>query len=189
VRISAYQSRQGQDRFQASSGCQARTAKTKGSESQHATSRIHLAVQPNPSFEARPNIKTPAPQGGAGYHPPCGAGVLLLASASIQTLDRMKPPEAISAGAQFALLAVAVLGLLALSLVVANNGFTHKGKGLAQSVFVPSSSAYLAAIPFFAMSVLALVALLRARKESFVGCLVASFAYILLGYGFYVLAR
>jgi hypothetical protein len=43
-------------------------------------------VQPNPSFEARPNIKTQAPQGGAGYHPPCGAWVLLLASASIQTL-------------------------------------------------------------------------------------------------------
>jgi hypothetical protein len=43
-------------------------------------------VQPNPSFEARPNIKTQAPQGGAGYHPPCWAWVLLSASASIQTL-------------------------------------------------------------------------------------------------------
>jgi hypothetical protein len=43
-------------------------------------------VTPNPSFEARPNIKTQAPQGGARYHPPCGAWVLLLASASIQTL-------------------------------------------------------------------------------------------------------
>jgi Domain of unknown function (DUF4304) len=43
-------------------------------------------MRPNPSFEARPNINTQAPQGGAGYHPPCGAWVLLLASASIQTL-------------------------------------------------------------------------------------------------------
>jgi hypothetical protein len=43
-------------------------------------------VTPNPSFEARPNIKTLAPQSGAGYHPLCGARVLLSASASIQTL-------------------------------------------------------------------------------------------------------
>jgi hypothetical protein len=55
-------------------------------ENQRATSRLHFAVQPNPSFEARPNIKTLAPQSGAGYHPLCGARVLLLASASIQTL-------------------------------------------------------------------------------------------------------
>jgi hypothetical protein len=41
---------------------------------------------PNPSFEARPNIKTLAPRGGAGYFPPRGARVLLLFSASIQTL-------------------------------------------------------------------------------------------------------
>ncbi len=42
-------------------------------------------MRPNPSFEARPNIKNRAPQGGASYHPPCGARFLLLASAAIQT--------------------------------------------------------------------------------------------------------
>jgi hypothetical protein len=69
----------------------------KGSEPQHAISREHLAVQPNPSFEARPNIKTLAPRGGAGYHPPRWARVLLSASASIQTLgctkEEREPPQ------------------------------------------------------------------------------------------------
>ena len=33
---------------------------------------------PNPSLEARPNIKTPGPRSGAGYYPHRGPGVLLL---------------------------------------------------------------------------------------------------------------
>jgi hypothetical protein len=44
------------------------------------------ASPPNPSFEARPNIKMPGPRSGAGYHPLRGPGILLLVSASIQTL-------------------------------------------------------------------------------------------------------
>ena len=32
---------------------------------------------PNPSLEARPNIKTPGPRSGAGYYPHRGPGVLL----------------------------------------------------------------------------------------------------------------
>ena len=36
------------------------------------------AVLPNPSLEARPNIKTPGPRSGAGYYPHRGPGVLLL---------------------------------------------------------------------------------------------------------------
>ena len=35
------------------------------------------AVRPNPSLEARPNIKTPGPRSGAGYYPHRGPGVLL----------------------------------------------------------------------------------------------------------------
>ena len=34
-------------------------------------------VLPNPSLEARPNIKTPGPRSGAGYYPHRGPGVLL----------------------------------------------------------------------------------------------------------------
>ena len=41
--------------------------------------RAARAVTPNPSFEARPHIKTLAPRGGAGYHQPCRARVPLLA--------------------------------------------------------------------------------------------------------------
>ena len=39
---------------------------------------LRQAALPNPSLEARPNIKTPGPRSGAGYYPPRGPGVLLL---------------------------------------------------------------------------------------------------------------
>ena len=35
-------------------------------------------VRPNPSLEARPNIKTPGPRSGLAHFPPRGPGVLLL---------------------------------------------------------------------------------------------------------------
>ena len=38
---------------------------------------VYLLVTPNPSLEARPNIKTPGPRSGAGYYPHRGPGVLL----------------------------------------------------------------------------------------------------------------
>ena len=40
----------------------------------HAVSN---AVKPNPSLEARPNIKTPGPRSGRAHFPPRGPGVLL----------------------------------------------------------------------------------------------------------------
>jgi len=76
-----------------------------------------------------------------------------------------------------------------MSLVVAMGGFTHTGKRSTTSVFVPAPEAYLAAIPFLAMSILALVALLKARKASAKGYILASVAYISLGYVFYFVAR
>ena len=36
------------------------------------------AVRPNPSLEARPNIKTPGPRSGLAHSPPRGPGILLL---------------------------------------------------------------------------------------------------------------
>ena len=38
---------------------------------------IPPAVMPNPSLEARPNIKTPGPRGGRAHFPPRGPGALL----------------------------------------------------------------------------------------------------------------
>ena len=38
---------------------------------------LSYAVLPNPSLEARPNIKTPGPRGGRAHFPPRGPGVLL----------------------------------------------------------------------------------------------------------------
>ena len=40
--------------------------------------RSYGAVLPNPSLEARPNIKTPGPRSGLAHFPPRGPGVLLL---------------------------------------------------------------------------------------------------------------
>ena len=40
--------------------------------------RHRAHVLPNPSLEARPNIKTPGPRGGRAHFPPHGPGVLLL---------------------------------------------------------------------------------------------------------------
>ena len=39
---------------------------------------VSYAVLPNPSLEARPNIKTPGPRSGLAHFPPHGPGVLLL---------------------------------------------------------------------------------------------------------------
>ena len=39
--------------------------------------RYRAHVQPNPSLEARPNIKTPGPRSGLAHFPPRGPGVLL----------------------------------------------------------------------------------------------------------------
>ena len=38
---------------------------------------VTAPVLPNPSLEARPNIKTPGPRGGLAHFPPRGPGVLL----------------------------------------------------------------------------------------------------------------
>jgi hypothetical protein len=84
----------------------------------------------------------------------------------------MNPSTRLSAAAQIALLAVAVLGLLVICLVATNGGFTHSDKRGITSVFVPAPEAYLAAVPFLAMSILALAVVL----------------YGLLGYLFYTFA-
>ena len=41
-------------------------------------------VLPNPSLEARPNIKTPGPRGGRAHFPPRGPGVLLSAPPQLE---------------------------------------------------------------------------------------------------------
>ena len=42
------------------------------------------AVRPNPSFEARPNIKMPGPHSGLAYFPPCGPVILLSAPPQLE---------------------------------------------------------------------------------------------------------
>ncbi len=101
----------------------------------------------------------------------------------------MKPSPPLSSGAQVALLAVTLLGLLAMCLVAANDGFTHSSKRGGSPIFVSGPEAYLAAVPFFAMSVLALIAVLRARKATPVGFLGAAVIYCLVGFGFFIIAR
>ena len=50
------------------------------------TTRLPLTapVMPNPSLEARPNIKTPGPRSGRAHFPPRGPGVLLLAPPQLE---------------------------------------------------------------------------------------------------------
>ena len=43
-----------------------------------------ITVRPNPSLEARPNIKTPGPRSGLAHFPPRGPGVLLLAPPQLE---------------------------------------------------------------------------------------------------------
>ena len=79
----------------------------------------------------------------------------------------MKPVENLSRGAQIALTAMAILGLIGATLIVVYSGFetSPKTRG-AQSVFVPLPQAYLMVAAMYGQSVIAMVALLRARKIS-----------------------
>ena len=44
----------------------------------------NVNLRPNPSLEARPNIKTPGPRCGLAHFPPRGPGVLLLAPPQLE---------------------------------------------------------------------------------------------------------
>ena len=83
----------------------------------------------------------------------------------------MKSPIEFGRAAQISVVAIILLGILGGSLIVAYSGFGTLPKYGGQSVFVPAPLAYLLAAPMYGMSVIGVVALLRAqRRSNFVVC-------------------
>jgi hypothetical protein len=90
----------------------------------------------------------------------------------------MKPPENLTLGAQIAVMALVVLGLIGGSLIIAHSGFetSPKTRGT-QSVFVPLPQAYLMVAAMYGQSLIGLLVLLRARRISKIGSLLAMLGY------------
>ena len=91
----------------------------------------------------------------------------------------VKPNTNLGLGAQIAIMALVLLGLVGGSLILAHSGFETlpKTRGV-QSVFVPLPAAYLLVAAMYGQSFLCLLVLLRARKISKIGMVlvVAGFA-------------
>lgn len=75
----------------------------------------------------------------------------------------MKPAENLGRGAQIAIMALVVLGLMGGSLVIAHTGFetSPKTRGV-QPVFVPLPQAYLMVAAMYGQSLIGMLVLLRA---------------------------
>ncbi len=96
----------------------------------------------------------------------------------------MKPSLTITWGTQLSLLAVSMLGLFAAAFVVAQDGFTYSAKRRGTEIFVPAPEAYFVAAIFFVMSVLALLAILQARRASALNYGLATCIYGILAFAF-----
>ena len=94
-------------------------------------------------------------------------------------MPNLKPTDGMSGGAQLAIMALVLLGLVGGSLILAHSGFetSPKTRGV-QPVFVPLPAAYLLVAAMYGQSFLGLLVLLRARKISKIGMglVVAGFA-------------
>ena len=90
----------------------------------------------------------------------------------------MKPIENLGRGAQIAVFALIVLGLLGGSLIIAHSGFetSPKTRGV-QSVFVPLPQAYLMAALMYGQSFIGMLVLLRVRKTSKTGIFLGVVGY------------
>jgi hypothetical protein len=90
----------------------------------------------------------------------------------------MKLPEKLGLGAQIAIMALLILGLIGGSLIIAHTGFetSPKTRG-AQSVFVPLPQAYLMVAAMYGQSFIGMLVLLRARKISNMGIFLCVLGY------------
>ncbi|MBC7647718.1 MAG: hypothetical protein H7197_01165 [Vitreoscilla sp.] len=91
----------------------------------------------------------------------------------------MKPAENLGRGAQIAIMALVVLGLMGGSLVIAHTGFetSPKTRGV-QPVFVPLPQAYLMVAAMYGQSFIGMLVLLRARKILIIGISLSVLGYI-----------
>lgn len=90
----------------------------------------------------------------------------------------MKPNTTLNPGAQIAVAAIVLLGLLGGCLIVAYAGFGTSPRRGGPSTFVPAPEAYLLAALMYAMSSVGLLALLRSRNASGPVLLLAAVVYI-----------
>jgi hypothetical protein len=96
----------------------------------------------------------------------------------------MKPNTPLTPAVQFFTAAIVVLGFLGGCLIVAYSGYSTSPKRGGIPVFVPAPEAYLLAATMFGMSVIGLVALLRARRLSMASVAFAVVVYIAIALAF-----
>ncbi|MEO8013892.1 MAG: hypothetical protein ABI642_07090 [Polaromonas sp.] len=95
----------------------------------------------------------------------------------------MKSPVVLSAGAQAAVAALIMLGMVGGSLIVAYSGFGTSPRHGGSSTFVPAPQAYLLAATMYGMSAIGLLALLSNRKASRTVITLAAVAYAIAAAG------
>jgi cytochrome bd-type quinol oxidase subunit 2 len=95
----------------------------------------------------------------------------------------MKPSPVPGAGAQLAIAALVLLGMIGGCLILAQSGFATSPKRGGPSVFVPAPQAYLLAAILYAMSAIGLLALLRARQAAMTPMVLAVMSYLSVAAG------
>ena len=95
----------------------------------------------------------------------------------------MKPVKNLGLGAQLAIIALVVLGLVGGCLIIAYSGFATlpKTRGV-QSVFVPLPAAYLMAAVMYGQSVIGMLVLLRDQKTPYIGIFLSCVGYVAVAF-------
>ena len=95
----------------------------------------------------------------------------------------MNPVKNLGLGAQLAIIALVVLGLVGGCLIIAYSGFATlpKTRGV-HSVFVPLPAAYLMAAVMYGQSVIGMLVLLRDRKTSYIGIFLSCLGYVAVAF-------
>ena len=96
----------------------------------------------------------------------------------------MKLTPSLNAPMQFFTAVIVLLGMLGGCLIVAHSGFGTSPKHGGPSVFVPAPQAYLLAVTMFGMSLIGMLALLRARQFSKPAVALAAMVYLTLAVSF-----
>jgi hypothetical protein len=95
----------------------------------------------------------------------------------------MKPFPVPRAGAQLAIAALVLLGMMGGCLILAQSGFATSPKRGGPSVFVPAPQAYLLAAILYAMSAIGLLALLRTWQAAMPLMALAVLSYLSVAVG------